>query len=323
MSEKTAIVLFNMGGPDKPQSIRPFLRNLFADRAIINLPGLVRLPLAEFISRSREKQAQLNYAHMGGKSPILAQSIQQARAVEQYLQTKAPQTDIRCFVAMRYWAPKIGTVQQEIKAWGAKEIILLPLYPQFSHTTTGTFFTAWDKQYGVSIPAKRVVSYAQNAQFIDAHVQNITEYYHKKNCPDNIRLIMSAHGLPEKNIQQGDPYQRQIEQSCALIAKALPEPLQDIQIAYQSRVGPLRWIGPATLEAIEQASKLKKSVMIVPIAFVSEHIETLVELDIDYRTRAMEMGISKYFRVPALGIAPKFIAALGDLALDAIADKTP
>jgi len=320
MSKKIAVVLFNMGGPDCLRAVRPFLRNLFADRAIINLPNPFRYLLAEMISRGREKEAQKNYAHMGGKSPIVEESEKQARAVEAYLYEHYPEAKIKCFVAMRYWSPRIDTVQDQIKNWGAEKTVLMPLYPQFSTTTTGTFFTAWDKRNKQENCIK-TISYEDNDDFISAHVSKIISTYEAKGSPKNLRLIMSAHGLPEKIIEAGDPYQQQIEKTCAAIAKALPLPLQDMQIAYQSRVGPLKWIGPATLDEIKRAACDKKAVMIVPVAFVSEHVETLVELDIDYRQQAEAMGVKTYIRVPTLGVEPDYIRALGKLVIEKIEEN--
>lgn len=320
MSEKIAVVFFNMGGPDSLRAVRPFLRNLFADRAIINLPNPLRFLLAEMISRGREKEAQKNYALMGGKSPIVQESQKQAKAVEAYLQAHYPKKEVKSFVAMRYWAPRIKTVQDQIKNWGADKTVLMPLYPQFSTTTTGTFFTAWDK-IGKQKKFIKTISYEVNTNFIKAHINKIMAAYKKNGSPKNLRLIMSAHGLPKKIIQAGDPYQQQIEKTCAAIAKALPAPLRDMQIAYQSRVGPLQWIGPSTLDEIKRAAIDKKSVMIVPVAFVSEHVETLVELDIDYRKQAEAMGVKTYIRVPTLGVEPDYIRALGELVIEKLKES--
>lgn len=318
MSEKTAIVLFNLGGPDCPQSVRPFLRNLFADKAIIGLPNPFRFILAEIISRSREKEAQSNYAFMGGKSPIVEESQKQAAGVEKYLDEIGLPGEIKCFIAMRYWAPRISQVKKEIKAWGATKIILLPLYPHFSTTTTGSFFDEWDKVAKDLPKPVKVIDYFDNQDLITAHVKAILAFYKKHGSPKNTRLIMSAHGLPEKIIRAGDPYQSQIEKTCAAIAAQMPDALSDMQIAYQSKVGPLKWIGPSTLDELERAGKDGKSVLLVPIAFVSEHIETLVELDIEYKEEAEPFGITNYMRVPALGIAPDYIACLGKLAKSAM-----
>lgn len=318
MSIKTAVVLFNLGGPDSLENVRPFLRNLFADPAIIGLPNPFRFLLAEFISRKREKEAQNNYALMGGKSPIEAESEKQRLALQALLEKQYPDQQFKCVLAMRYWGPSADQAQRDIKNWGANRIILLPLYPQFSTTTTGSFFTHWQRHDQTGLPVQEISSYETNTAFIDAHVEGILAYYKKNGSPKNIRVIMSAHGLPEKIIAAGDPYQHQIEASCAAIKDKLPEALQDIQIAYQSRVGPLKWIGPSTEEEICRAAKDKKGVLIVPIAFVSEHIETLVELDIDYRKVAETLGISPYLRVPALGTAPNYIQALSEQVKAAI-----
>jgi len=312
MSTKTAVVLFNLGGPGCLRCVRPFLRNLFADPAIIGLPNPFRFLLAEFISRRREKEAQNNYALMGGKSPIEAESEKQRFALQALLDNEFSDQQFKCVLAMRYWGSSAEQAQRDIKNWGADRIILLPLYPQFSTTTTVSFFTHWQKHDQIGLPVQKISSYETDPAFIDAHVEGILAHYKKNGSPKNTRVIMSAHGLPEKIIAAGDPYQSQIEASCAAIKDKLPKALQDMQIAYQSRVGPLKWIGPSTEEEINRAAKDKKGVLIVPIAFVSEHIETLVELDIDYRKVAENLGLSHYLRVPALGTAPKYIQALSE-----------
>jgi len=308
--KKLAIVLFNLGGPDGPDSVRPFLRNLFRDPAIIQAPGLIREALALFISTVRAKEAKANYAKMGGGSPLLPATIRQANALANQLSEKWPDHDIRIWPAMRYWHPFTHDVAQEVKAWQPDETILLPLYPQFSTTTTGSSLKAWRDAGGPE--TRTICCYPTEAAFLDAHAGLIRKSWEKAGRPDNVRLLFSAHGLPKKIIEAGDPYQWQVEQTVEAVRQQLPE-FPDTEICYQSRVGPLEWIGPSTEDAIEKAAADGKSVLLVPIAFVSEHIETLVELDEEYAEIARELGVSTYVRVPALSCDPVFIEALANL----------
>ncbi len=318
-ARKLAIVLFNLGGPDKPEAVRPFLRNLFRDPAIIQAPGPIREMLAWLISTLRDKSARENYDKMGGGSPIMPETLKQAAGLESALQDDLADWEIKIWPAMRYWHPFTEEVADEVKAWGADETVLLPLYPQFSTTTTGSSLKAWKDAGGGS--ARIVGCYPLQADFIQAHADLIRKTWEDAGKPDDARVLYSAHGLPQKIVDAGDPYQWQVEQTCAAVAALLPE-LTDWQVCYQSRVGPLKWIGPATEEAIEGAAKDKKSIILSPIAFVSEHIETLVELDEEYQELAEEHGVETYLRVPALGDHPGYMAALAKLVLDVL-QRTP
>ena len=311
--EKLAIVLFNLGGPDTLRSVQPFLQNLFNDKAIIALPQPFRVLLAMLISHTRAKSAQKNYALMGGKSPINKESRAQADAVEKVLRGRLKNLHIKSFISMRYWHPMIDKTQQEIEEWGADKTILVPLYPQFSTTTTGTFYRAWEKIKSPKSHTLRLPSYETNEKFIAAHVENILSCWEGAKRPKNIRVLFSAHGLPQKIVDAGDPYQDQIEKTCAAIKKHLPNALQDTRICYQSRVGPMQWIGPQTDGQIVEAGKEGKNLLVVPVAFVSEHVETLVELDIDYAKLAQESGVTHYLRVPTLSLSEKYIDCLADL----------
>lgn len=318
-ARKLAIVLFNLGGPDKPEAVRPFLRNLFRDPAIIQAPGPIREMLAWLISTLRDKSARENYDKMGGGSPIMPETLKQAAGLESALQDDLADWEIKIWPAMRYWHPFTEEVADEVKAWGADETVLLPLYPQFSTTTTGSSLKAWKDAGGGS--ARIVGCYPLQADFIQAHADLIRKTWEDAGKPDDARVLYSAHGLPQKIVDAGDPYQWQVEQTCAAVAALLPE-LPDWQVCYQSRVGPLKWIGPATEESIEGAAKDKKSIILTPIAFVSEHIETLVELDEEYQELAEEHGVETYLRVPALGDHPGYMAALAKLVLDVL-KRTP
>lgn len=317
-ARKLAIVLFNLGGPDKPESVRPFLRNLFRDPAIIQAPGPIREMLAWLISTLRDKSARENYAKMGGGSPIMPETLKQAEALNAAVSAELEGWEIKIWPAMRYWHPFTEDVAKEVKQWGADEVVLLPLYPQFSTTTTGSSLKAWRDAGGES--ARIVGCYPLQEDFIQAHADLIRKTWEDAGKPENCRVLYSAHGLPKKIVDAGDPYQWQVEQTCAAVAERLPE-LTDWQVCYQSRVGPLEWIGPSTEDAIEGAGKDKKAILLTPIAFVSEHIETLVELDEEYLELAEEHGVETYLRVPALGDHPHYIRALSKLVLDVLSRK--
>jgi len=311
--QKIAVVLFNLGGPKTQQDVRPFLRNLFSDPAIIGLPFGIRHVLAEVISRRRETQACANYQLMDGGSPIVYETQKQQIALQKALEKSQPKINWLCVAAMRYWHPRASAILEQVQKFGPDQVILLPLYPQFSTTTTGSSFNEWNKlSAGSNWKTSQIISYETSKLFISAHVAKSIGKWEQAGKPKNIRVLFSAHGLPEKIIQAGDPYQQQIEASASLIAKQLPKQLSDWGISYQSRVGPLRWIGPSTIEEITRAGADGKNLLIIPISFVSEHIETLVELDIEYAELAKQVGIGLYLRVEALRDDPLFIACLAE-----------
>lgn len=310
---KTAIVLFNLGGPDSPHAVKPFLFNLFHDPAIIGLPQPLRWMVAKLISGRRAPVARDIYALIGGKSPIVPESERQARALDAALAGDRP--DYKSFIAMRYWHPFARETVAEIKAWRAERVILLPLYPQFSTTTTGSSVEDWHraaKAGGLDVPTVTVGCYFDQPDFIKAHADAVRSALTEVR-EDSVRILFSAHGLPEKIVKAGDPYQWQVEQCVAGIMESLGPDAPEHAICYQSRVGPMAWIGPSTDAEIRRAGADGKAVVLVPIAFVSEHSETLVELDIEYAKLAREAGVTAYHRVPALGAAFGFIASLATL----------
>ena len=314
---RLAVILFNLGGPDGPEAVRPFLFNLFKDPAIIGAPALVRYPLAALISRSRERPAQANYQKMGGASPLLPETRRQAAALEALLKTEAPALETRVFIAMRYWKPFAAETARQVAAFAPDEIVLLPLYPQYSTTTTASSLKAWCKAYGGGGRSRAICCYPTAEGLVAAHAALIEATWAAAGMPKAVRLLFSAHGLPEKVVAAGDPYQLQIEATAQAIAARLPA-LADWRVCYQSRVGPLKWIGPATEDEIAEAAEDGLGVVIAPIAFVSEHIETLVELDHDYAELATELGCAPYIRVPALGVDEGFIAALADAVIGSL-----
>lgn len=320
---RTAVVLFNLGGPDRPESVQPFLFNLFQDPAIISLPQPFRWLLAKLISSRRAPVAKEIYAHLGGKSPLLDLTNAQARALEKNCTDMG---EVRAFVCMRYWHPMSGETARDVAAFKPDRIVLLPLYPQYSTTTTGSSFKDWyraAKKAGVSAPTVAVCCYPEAAGWIAAQVALIREKFTTASGDRKPRLLFSAHGLPEKIIAGGDPYQWQVEQTAAAVVRELAIDGLDWQVCYQSRVGPLQWIGPSTDAEIERAGRDGVPLIVVPIAFVSEHSETLVELDIEYGELAHKAGVPVYERVPAVGTHPDFVASLADLVGRAVRDDGP
>jgi protoporphyrin/coproporphyrin ferrochelatase len=312
---KKAIILFNLGGPDKLENVEPFLFNLFNDPAILNLPSIIRYPLAKLISKKRTPIAKNIYKEIGGASPILKLTREQSKALELKLNNDDQNSEYKCFIVMRCWNPRAEEVIKHVINFNPNEIILMPLYPQYSAATSGSSIKEWKdicKKNNLKTKMNTICCYPTNDNFILAHKEEIVK---KINNLRNFKLIFSAHGLPEKNIKKGDPYQWQVEQSVKKIVESLNIKNLDWILSYQSRVGPLKWIGPSTEDIIIENAKLNKHIVLVPIAFVSEHSETLVELDIEYKELADKNGCKNYTRVPALGTNENYIKAMSDLII--------
>lgn len=330
--ERIAVVLFNLGGPDRLESVEPFLANLFSDPAIIGLPGLLRRPLARLIARRRGPIAREIYARLGGASPLLALTREQGMALEAALGRRG--REAKTFIAMRYWHPLSDEAAAEVARWRPDRIVLLPLYPQFSTTTTGSSLTVWSQAAkpaglapGDEAITPAVCCYPTQPGFIAAMAGLVAAALETARGTAGAgdaggghpRVLFSAHGLPERVIAGGDPYQVQVEATVAAVVEHLGIPGLDYAVCYQSRVGPLKWIGPSTEDELARAAADGVgAVIVVPTAFVSEHSETLVELDIEYREVAATLGIGRYIRVPAVGTAPAFIEGLADLVGDAL-----
>jgi ferrochelatase len=289
MSTRRAVVLFNLGGPDSLESVRPFLFNLFNDKAIFRLPQPFRSWLAAFVAKRRAPIAVEIYRHLGGGSPLLPNTEDQARALHAAL---------------------------EVQAWLPDEIILLPLYPQYSTTTTASSLAAWHEAarfLRLKVPTKAVCCYPTEPGFVSAAAKLIAPALADATVHGKPRLLLSAHGLPETVVKAGDPYRFQVEQTAAAIVEKLGLPDLDWAVCYQSRVGPMKWIGPSTDESIRKAGADKVPVVVAPIAFVSEHSETLVEIEIEYRKLANDVGVPYFARVLTVAAAPSFIAGLAGL----------
>lgn len=312
---RLAVILLNLGGPLQEADISPFLFNFFRDKNVISLPEPFRTLLALWISQTRGRgEARKAYGLLGGKSPLLQNTQAQAAALEKELQKGQPET--RVFTCMRHWHPMAKEVAKEVAAYQPSKIVLLPLYPQYSTTTSLSALEDWHKAArgaGLSVPTEEICCYSGNEGFVYASAALIQAELRK--APRRRRLLFSAHGLPEKIVKGGDAYQFQCENTAAAIVRQLGVPNLDWQLCYQSRVGPLVWIGPSIEQALQKAADDKVDVVVYPLAFVSEHVETLVELDIEYRERAQSMGL-KYFRVPTVGTHPAFIGGLRDLVID-------
>lgn len=319
---RIAIVLFNLGGPDDAATVRPFLFNLFNDPAIIGLPGLFRTPLAKLISSRREASAQANYALMdsNGGSPLKGETQAQMDALDASLAGLLPGDEVKSFMAMRYWHPLTEEAAVDVAAWGPDEIVLLPLYPQFSTTTTRSSLKAWNAAYAGSGRTRAICCYPRAEGWVAAQAQGIRDRLADaaREYPGRpIRVLFSAHGIPEKLVEKdGDPYQEQVEATVAAVAAKAG--LSDWLLCYQSRVGPLKWLGPSTPDAIRAAGAEGLGLVVTPIAFVSEHIETLVELDQEYGELAHEAGVHPYLRVPAVGITPLFIDGLAASVVESL-----
>lgn len=316
MTKKTAVVLMNLGGPDSLEAVRPFLFNLFSDKAIIRIPFLFRWILAHYIAFKRTKEASHIYAQLGGKSPILEETQKQAHCLEAVLNESG--SGYKVFIAMRYWHPFTETCIKHVADYAPDEVILLPLYPQFSTTTSLSSFDIWKQKasmYSLLSPTRQIESYPDHPLFIQAHTDLLSSAYQKACATEDkpIKILFSAHGLPQRIVDQGDPYPKQVNKTCTAIIKKLGIPSLDWEICYQSKVGRMAWLEPSIDTAIQKAAHAQNIIIVVPVSFVSEHSETLVELDIVYKERALAEGAAAYIRVPTVGTHPAFIRALKEL----------
>jgi ferrochelatase len=318
---KTAVVLFNLGGPDSLKAVRPFLKNLFSDKSIIGAPNPIRWMLAQYISLKRAPIAKEIYRKLGGKSPILPNTMAQAKALEAQL---GP--EFKAFIAMRYWHPFARDTAKAVAQYAPDRVILLPLYPQYSTTTNRSSFRQWETELsraGCHAPSTTICCYPDEMGFINTVARLTEEAYRKAEKAGKPRVLFSAHGLPETIIAKGDPYQWQCERTAAAIVAAMGIRGLEWVNCYQSRVGPLQWIKPSTDDEIRRAGVDQRPVVVVPIAFVSEHSETLVELDIEYGELARHAKVPAYVRVPTVSADPEFIAGLARLVQQALAHDSP
>ena len=317
-TRRVGVVLFQLGGPDTLEAIEPFLFNLFSDPDIIDFPfaRIGRRPLAKLISTTRAKKVQHHYAVIGGGSPIRRFTEQQARALETVLTGSG--LDARCFVAMRYWHPFTEEAIAQLRAVHCDEVVLLPLYPHYSSTTTGSSLNEWRRWFKDDLPVHCVPSFYQHELYLDALVEKIEEALDRFPHPEDAALVFSAHSVPQAVIDKGDPYQRQIEETVELLMRRGGWRNRH-RLCYQSKVGASKWLQPSLHSTLHDlAGSGAREVCVVPVSFVSDHVETLGEIDHEARKEAAELGIRQFEMTYGLNDSPTFIAALADLVAGAL-----
>ena len=318
ISRRVGVVLFQLGGPDSLDAIEPFLYNLFCDPDIIDVPfaRIGRKPLARLISATRARKVQHHYSVIGGGSPIRRFTEQQARALEARL--NACGLDARCFVAMRYWHPFTAEAISRLQEAGCETVVLLPLYPHYSSTTTGSSLNEWDRRFPGGIPSCRIESFYAHPGYLDAVIEKIEAALARFPDPAIPELVFSAHSVPVAVIERGDPYQRQIEETVTLLMARGGWPNRH-RLCYQSKVGASRWLQPSLHRTLRDLGQEKvKQVCVVPISFVSDHVETLGEINHEAREQAEILGIERFEMTGGLNDSPAFIHTLADLVATAL-----
>jgi len=324
--QKLAIVLFQLGGPDSLSAVEPFLFNLFSDPDILPIPvvgGLLRKPLARYIARKRSPRVAEHYREIGGRSPIGILTARQATALEAALR---PEFDPTVTLAMRYWNPSTEDAVARVRSGSFDQIVLLPLYPHFSYATTLSSLKEWNRCFRPNaVPAgpdtgrvRTVGDFHRHPLYIEALVDRINTTFRHFDSREDVQIVFSAHGIPLSLVEKGDPYPKQIEGTVRAVMErgAWSNPHT---LCFQSRVGPMKWLEPSTTVTLERLGREGvKRVLIVPLAFVTEHVETLHEINIEARELAEHSGIAQFRMMPAVGTHPKFIACLADLVRSAL-----
>lgn len=315
MPADKAVLLLQMGGPDSLDAIKPFLINLFTDREIIKIgPAWLQPVIARIIVKKRLSHVEQNYSQIGGKSPLRELTQQQAMALENVLGE-----EYRCFVAMRYWRPSTIEALAEIKRAGIKDITALSLYPHYSRATTGSSIKELNRvlnEAGVEFNVRYIDRFYNDPGYISALVERIKEGLGEFHPLADVELLFSAHSLPQSFIDEGDPYQSHIEETVRLVMQHFDMPHH---LSFQSRAGPVKWLEPSTDDMLQKlAAEGSKNLLVVPLSFVSDHIETLHEIDIEYSKKAWELGIVKFVRMPSLNSSPQFIECLASLVRTAV-----
>ncbi len=322
--KKLGVVLFQLGGPDSADAVEPFLYNLFCDPDIINFFGawFARRPLARYIARKRASHVRENYDAIGGHSPIRLLTERQARALEKSL---ASQVDVKCFIAMRYWNPLSAETAEAVNTWNAPDLVLLPMYPHYSFATTSSSLKEWNRVYhpnGNAPLVHTVEMFFDHPLYIQAVAEKIALSLTHFDEPDGARIVFSAHGLPLSLIERGDPYARQIAETVNLVMQRGGWKNKHA-LCFQSKVGRRKWLTPSLTDTIDELARAgEKNLLLVPIAFVTEHIETLHEINIEAREHAHKLGIQQFEMMPAVGDSPTFIAALTDVVLRSMSDNS-
>jgi ferrochelatase len=315
MSEKTAVLLLQMGGPDSLAAVEPFLYNLFSDRDIIKIgPAFLQPFIARMIVKRRAPKSAANYRDIGGKSPLRELTEKQATELEKLLGA-----DFRCFVAMRYWKPFTDEALNSIRMEGIQRIIALSLYPHYSRATSGSSFNELERCLS-GLKARPDISYVR--QFFDhpLYIKALAEKIEQglSGFPDRsrVQIFFSAHSLPQSFIAEGDPYLDHIQATVRLVMERFEGVAH--HLAFQSRAGPVKWLEPSTQDKLKElAGQGHREVLMVPLSFVSDHIETLHEIDIEYREEAHKLGITDFRRMESLNSSPTFIRCLAELVRDA------
>jgi len=321
--KKIGVVLFQLGGPDSADAVEPFLYNLFCDPDIIDFFGawFARRPLARYIARNRAGVVREHYDAIGGHSPIRLLTERQARALEAAL---APQFDAKCFIAMRYWNPLSAEAAAEVNAWNAPDLVLLPLYPQYSFATTSSSLKEWKRVYRPNGSAARVhtvENFFDNPLYVQSIAEKISLSLTHFDKPESAHIVFSAHGLPLSLIERGDPYAKHVEETVRLVTQRGAWKNAHT-LCYQSKVGRRKWLSPSLVDTIDKLARSgEKNLLVVPVAFVTEHIETLHEINIEAREQAMHLGVEQFEMMPAVGDSPTFISALADVVLRALRDS--
>jgi ferrochelatase len=312
---RLGVVLFQLGGPDTLAAIEPFLYNLFCDPDIIDFPfaRIGRKPLAKLISTTRARKVQHHYATIGGGSPIRRFTERQACALQAEL--RAQGLDAHCFVAMRYWHPFTREAIEQVRAAPCDEVVLLPMYPQYSSTTTGSGLNEWRRHFHDDVPVHCVEPFFRDPNYLDSVIEKVDEALSRFPVPERAEIVFSAHSVPLSIIEKGDPYQRQIEETVRLLVQrgAWRNPHR---LCYQSKVGASKWLQPSLHRALHDlASEKAREVCVVPVAFVSDHVETLGEIDHEAREEARRLGITQFEMSAGLNDSPRFIQALSQLVM--------
>jgi ferrochelatase len=322
-TRRVGIVLFQLGGPDTLEAIEPFLYNLFCDPDIIDFPfaRIGRKPLAKLISTTRARKVQQHYATIGGGSPIRRHTEQQARALEAELRRQG--IDAHCFVAMRYWHPFTEEAIAQLRTAECEEVVLLPLYPQYSSTTTGSSLNEWQRLFHDDVPMHCVVNLYRNAMYLDAVVEKVNQALSHFPAPQKPEIVFSAHGIPVSVVDCGDPYERQIEETVQLLMQRGGWS-NGHTLCYQSKVGASKWLQPSLHQTIRKLSADGVGeVCVVPVSFVSDHVETLGEIDHEAREEAARLGIRQFEMSGGLNDSPRFVAALAQVVEEALAKRVP
>jgi len=317
-TRRVGVVLFQLGGPDTLDAIQPFLYNLFCDPDIIDFPfaRIGRKPLAKLISATRARKVQHHYSTLGGGSPIRRHTERQAQALERELRSRG--VDAHCFVAMRYWHPFTREAIAQLRAADCDEVVLLPMYPQYSSTTTGSSLNEWNRHFRAEMRVHCVETFYRHTMYLDSVVEKVNQALSRFPKPERPQIVFSAHSIPISVVERGDPYPRQIEETVALVMQRGAWSNAH-RLCYQSKVGASRWLQPSLRHCLrELASNKVREVCVVPIAFVSDHVETLGEIDHEARHLAQQLGFTQFEMSPGLNDSPSFIQALGQIVEDAL-----